>query len=313
MKAVSYADGKVKTSNIKKPIGDGVVVNVSSAGICGSDLHLLNSGAHSPHIAGHEISGITENGKHVAIEPIIPCSKCDDCYSGNYHLCKNNSKGMGMSINGGMTEQMIVPESCLIELDSRVPVQDACLVEPLAVAIHGFVKTKTKNHHRIAVIGGGTIGICTIAAARYLGCKVDLYAKYDHQIEAGLKLGAGELNGQYDRVIDCVGNDDTLKLSVNHCKPGSWLVLLGIPLKGINLPGLKTIMNEIKVLPSIMYSSTDGVKDFEIAAKVLAKFPNIGKTIITHRFSLEESEEAFRVAADKTSESIKVIFDPNIS
>ena len=46
MKAVSYADGKVKTSNIKKPIGDGVVVNVSSAGICGSDLHLLNSGAH---------------------------------------------------------------------------------------------------------------------------------------------------------------------------------------------------------------------------------------------------------------------------
>ena len=169
MKAISYADGKVKTSNIKKPIGDGVVVNVSSAGICGSDLHLLNSGAHSPHIAGHEISGITENGKHVAIEPIIPCSKCDDCYSGNYHLCKNNSKGMGMSINGGMTEQMIVPESCLIELDSRVPVQDACLVEPLAVAIHGFVKTKTKNHHRIAVIGGGTIGICTIAEARYLG------------------------------------------------------------------------------------------------------------------------------------------------
>ena len=67
MKAVSYADGKVKTSNIKKPIGDGVVVNVSSAGICGSDLHLLNSGAHSPHIAGHEISGITENGKHVAM------------------------------------------------------------------------------------------------------------------------------------------------------------------------------------------------------------------------------------------------------
>ena len=91
MKAVSYADGKVKTSVIKKPIGDGVIVNVSSAGICGSDLHLLESGAHSPHVAGHEISGITENGKHVAIEPIIPCSKCDNCYSGNYHLCKNNS------------------------------------------------------------------------------------------------------------------------------------------------------------------------------------------------------------------------------
>ena len=313
MKAVSYADGKVKTSVIKKPTGDGVIVNVASAGICGSDLHLLDSGAHSPHVAGHEISGITSNGKRVAIEPIIPCSKCNYCRIGNYHLCKNDSKGMGMTINGGMTEQMIVPESCLIELDSRVPVEDACLVEPLAVAIHGLVKTDTKNNHRIAVIGGGTIGICTVAAAKYLGCEVDLYAKYDHQMEAGIKLGAGELKGHYDRVIDCVGNEATLKLSINHAKPGAWLVLLGIPLQGINLPGLKTIMNEIKVFPSIMYSSTDGVRDFEIAAKVLAAFPEIGKTIITHRFSLDESEEAFRVAGDKTSESIKVIFDPNIS
>ena len=78
MKAVSYADGKVKTSIIKEPQGEGVLVDISSAGICGSDLHLLEAGSHSPHVAGHEISGITENGKYVAIEPIIPCSKCED-------------------------------------------------------------------------------------------------------------------------------------------------------------------------------------------------------------------------------------------
>ena len=68
MKAVSYADGKVKTADIPLPKGEGVLVDIASAGICGSDLHLLNSGAHSPHVAGHEISGITPNGKHVAIE-----------------------------------------------------------------------------------------------------------------------------------------------------------------------------------------------------------------------------------------------------
>ena len=96
MKAVSYADGKVKTSEIQKPSGKGVLVDIQSAGICGSDLHLLEAGAHSPHVAGHEISGITKNGKHVAIEPIIPCSDCEHCHSENYHLCKNESKGMGM-------------------------------------------------------------------------------------------------------------------------------------------------------------------------------------------------------------------------
>ena len=313
MKAVSYADGKVKTSIIKEPQGEGVLVDISSAGICGSDLHLLEAGSHSPHVAGHEISGITENGKYVAIEPIIPCSKCEDCISGNYHLCKINNKAMGMSINGGMAEKILVPEHCLIELDPKVPIKDACLVEPLAVALHGLMHTQTKDHHRIAVIGGGTIGLCAVVAANFIGCEVDLYAKYDHQVEAGQIFGAGELNGKYDRVVDCVGNGETLDLSAKTAKPGSWIVLLGIPTKGINLPGLRIIMNEIKIFPSIMYSSINGVKDFTVAAKVLSKYPKIGDTIITHRFGLDESKKAFQVAGDKRSKSIKVVFDPSRS
>ncbi len=88
MKAVSYSEGKVFTSNLDYPSGEGVLVNIESAGICGSDLHLLNSGAHSPHVAGHEIAGITSNGTHVAIEPIISCQKCLSCIAGDYHLCK---------------------------------------------------------------------------------------------------------------------------------------------------------------------------------------------------------------------------------
>ncbi len=310
MKAVSYSEGKVFTSNLDYPSGEGVLVNIESAGICGSDLHLLNSGAHSPHVAGHEIAGITSNGTHVAIEPIISCQKCSSCIAGDYHLCKIDFKGMGMSINGGMAEQIIVPENCLVKLNKRVPIKDACLVEPLAVALHGFIRTNTNSSHKIAVIGGGTIGMCAIAAANYLGCEVDLYAKYDHQKEAGTKLGAGIVDGLYDRVVDCVGSNDSLDLSSKSAKPGSWIIILGIPLSGINLPGLRVIMNEIKIFPSIMYGSTAGQKDFEIAAKLISTIPKLGDTIITHRFSLDDAEEAFSVAQDKTSNCIKVVFDP---
>lgn len=310
MKAVSYSDGKVFTSNIDFPSGEGVLVDVASAGICGSDLHILNSGAHSPHVAGHEIAGITSDGTHVAIEPIISCRKCKSCESGDYHLCKVDFQGMGMSINGGMAEQILVPEECLIKLDKRVAIEDACLVEPLAVALHGFIRTNTTSSHKIAVIGGGTIGMCAIAAAKYIGCEVDLFAKYDHQKEAGSKLGAGILEGLYDRVVDCVGTKETLDLSAKSAKPGSWIVLLGIPLEGINLPGLRVIMNEIKVFPSIMYGATSGIKDFEVAAKLISTSPTIGDTIITHRFPLHEAEEAFNVAQDKSSNCIKVVFDP---
>ena len=69
MRGVSYADGEVKTSTLEIPKGEGVLVDIVSAGICGSDLHLLNGGTHSPHVAGHEISGMTSTGIPVAIEP----------------------------------------------------------------------------------------------------------------------------------------------------------------------------------------------------------------------------------------------------
>jgi L-iditol 2-dehydrogenase len=310
MRAVSYSEGKVFTANIEPPKGEGVLVNISSAGICGSDLHLLNAGVHAPHVAGHEIAGVTSNGTPVAIEPIISCRKCNSCNEGDYHLCKKDFQGMGMSINGGMTEQMIVPEHCLIPLDKKILLKDACIIEPLAVALHGFIRTKTKSHHKIAVIGGGTIGLAAVAAAKFIGCVVDLHARYDHQKEAGDKLGAGSIDGLYDRVIDCVGTKETLGLSARAAKPGSWIVLLGIPMEGIILPGMKIIMNEIKLFPSIMYGASSGVKDFDQAAKLLALNPEIGSTMITHRFSLDDAEEAFRVAQDKNSKSIKVVFDP---
>ena len=310
MRAVSYSEGKVFTANIEPPKGEGVLVNISSAGICGSDLHLLNAGVHAPHVAGHEIAGVTSNGTPVAIEPIISCQKCHSCNEGDYHLCKKDFQGMGMSINGGMTEQMIVPEHCLIPLDRKILLKDACIIEPLAVALHGFIRTKTKSHHKIAVIGGGTIGLAAVAAAKFIGCVVDLHARYDHQKEAGDKLGAGSIDGLYDRVIDCVGTKETLGLSARAAKPGSWIVLLGIPMEGIVLPGMKIIMNEIKLFPSIMYGASSGVKDFDQAAKLLALNPEIGSTMITHRFSLDDAEEAFRVAQDKNSKSIKVVFDP---
>ena len=53
---------------------------------------------------------------------IISCRKCKSCESGDYHLCKVDFQGMGMSINGGMAEQILVPEDCLISLDKRVSI-----------------------------------------------------------------------------------------------------------------------------------------------------------------------------------------------
>ena len=91
-------------------------MNISSCGICGTDMDMLNNKGHFSHIAGHEMSGRLTDGTLVAIEPLEYCGGCSDCKSGNYNLCSNEKFQMiGLTSNGGMAEQIIVPEHCLAE------------------------------------------------------------------------------------------------------------------------------------------------------------------------------------------------------
>jgi threonine dehydrogenase-like Zn-dependent dehydrogenase len=122
-------------------VGKGVRVKVRSAGICGSDLHLLSSSdLPDPMVTlGHEVAGVTENGTAVAIEPLAPCEACDPCLRGEYNLCVRSSEMiLGLGLDGGMADEMIVPERSLVRLPSGVDPRDASLVEPMAVLIHSF-------------------------------------------------------------------------------------------------------------------------------------------------------------------------------
>ena len=105
---------------------------------------------------------------------------------------------------------MYVPEHCLVSLDKNMDLRNSSLVEPIAVAVHGYKITDTKSKHRVAVVGGGSIGQCAVVTAYSMGCKVDLYARYDHQKEAAEIWGASEPKGEYDRVVDTVGNPEAL-------------------------------------------------------------------------------------------------------
>ena len=97
MRAVRSKDGTVFVTDVAPPAGDGVKVKVASAGICGSDLHLLASGWPLPNTLGHEVAGITPNGRAVAIEPVAPCGQCEFCQAGTYQLCV---KGAGAIVFG---------------------------------------------------------------------------------------------------------------------------------------------------------------------------------------------------------------------
>lgn len=312
MKAVRCKDHKACLAHVPAPAGEGVRVRIAAAGICGSDLHMIAMGFPLPFTLGHEISGVTDNGTAVAVEPIAACGHCACCQRGEYNLCTLGSQTvLGVGQDGGMAEEMIVPERCLVPLPSGLAVQDACLVEPLAVAVHGIAMVRPAHRDRVAVVGGGTIGLCAVAIARLATREVCLLARHDRQKAAGERLGATlQPTGEYDLVIDCAGTSESLAEAVRLCRPGATVLLLATYWAGLTLPAFEFSMKQLRIVSSASYCRQGLSRDVDVAAAAMAMNPRIAECLITHRLPLDAAEEAFAIAADRKGGAIKVTINP---
>ncbi|MTB22165.1 MAG: alcohol dehydrogenase catalytic domain-containing protein, partial [Actinobacteria bacterium] len=285
MRAVRCPEGLPTVVDIPEPTGDGVLVTVASAGICGSDLHLLSFGL--PATFGHEFAGTLADGTPVAVEPIDPCHVCDACIDGNTQLCvRGPSMAFGVGRDGGMAEKVLVPISSIARLPVGVAASNGCLVEPLAVAVHGVRRGNIRGSDRVAVIGGGTIGQTALVVAQQTGAKVDLSARHERQIEAATRLGAGSLDGNgYDVVIEAAGTASALAEAADRCRPGGTIVLLGSYWDGtVEMPGMAIGMKELTLVPAVMYGRSGPSRDVDVAATILAQRPELSDIIVTHRF-----------------------------
>ena len=310
MRAVRSTEEGIRLAEVPEPEGPGVGVAIRATSICGSDLSLIQAGP-LPVTLGHEFAGVLDDGRAVAIEPIKACGTCDQCRQDDYRRCRLGPQTfLGIGCDGGMAERVMVPERCLVPLPDGLPVSDASLVEPLAVTLHGLRLGGARDGQRVAVVGAGSIGLLCVAGARSLGCDVGLVARHPAQIEAGERLGAKEAEGEYDLVVDCAGSESGLARAGELSAPGATLVLLGAYWGQVPLPGVAVMLKEIHVAPSITYNRHAGERDVDAAAELLASDPEIAATLITHRFPLNEAPEAFRVAEDRKSGSIKVVLEP---
>jgi L-iditol 2-dehydrogenase len=309
MRAVRCCDGKVEVVDVPRMPEEGVRVRVRSAGICGSDLHLIRGGYPLTVTLGHEFAGELDDGRHVAVEPLVPCGSCDFCLEKRFNLCRRGTSIlMGVERDGGMTDEVWVPERCIVPLAENVSSQVGCLVEPLAVAMHGVRKAGIRSGERVAVVGAGSIGLSAVAAAQSLGAQVDLIARHDQQRKAGDALGAGlEVEGEYRVVIDCAGTPDALNKAAFHCLPGGTLLMLSTPWDGMTLPAMTIFLKEIACVPSSMYSHDADDSDFEAAARMLASRPEIPEVLINHRLDLDAAPNSFEFAVDCKAGAILVV------
>lgn len=309
MKAIKVVDKKPVLVDVPEPSSQDVKVKIISSSICGSDIHMIAEGAFGDHIIGHEFSGIAEDGRAVAIEPISGCGQCIACGEGHRIHCDAGIYVMGVLGDGGMAEYATVPAANLLALPTGLDIRIASLVEPLAVAVHGLDRASVREGDRVLIIGAGPIGLAIGAALRGRGLSYDIIARHDHQKIAAEKLGAGQhLDGQYDVVMDAVGSSASLQQAVQMVKSMGRIGLVGVGWDTIGLPP-EFSSKEAVLIPSMGYNCKSPHRSFEEAGRILHQRPDISEAIVSHRFPLDAVTEAFATAADRSAGALKVVFD----
>jgi threonine dehydrogenase-like Zn-dependent dehydrogenase len=288
----------------------GVRVTVTASGICGSDLHMISFGP-SPVTLGHEFCGRLNDGTPVAVLPAVRCGRCSRCRAGEPQQCTAVLQAMyGTTLDGGLADQVWVDPTCITPLPATLGLDVACLVEPLAVALHGVHRAGVVPGARVLVIGGGPIGLCAIALADHLGGIVDAQANRPERQSAAEQLGAVRADGtDYDIVLDAAGTQGSMDQATSLVRPGGTLAILASFWQPVTV-SMSLLMKEVTLVPAFTYGHHHGTAEFDDAVRLLGALPDLPLALITHRFPLEDASEAFRVASDPTSGAIKVVVEP---
>jgi threonine dehydrogenase-like Zn-dependent dehydrogenase len=309
VRAVRNAPTGVEVVDIDEPEGDGELVRVAATGICASDLNYVRWG--STQIAGHEFAGTLADGTPVAVEAIFGCGACRQCEQGSYNLCERGPTGLGMTDPGGMCEWFRAPRHALVSLPERLDLADACLVEPASVAWHSCHVGGIGPDTRVAIVGAGAIGILAAASAQTMGATdVAVEARHPHQHDARERIGAATPTADYDIVIETGGSESALHRAVELTRPGGTVVYVGVYDPDTTWPHHEAFLREVALRPSLGYCGHDGRREFAESAGMLASRPELAPMLITHRFSIDDAPEAYRVAADKSQGVFRVVVEP---
>jgi L-iditol 2-dehydrogenase len=306
------------------------LINVTSIGVCGSDLHWFEESGigdarlNQPLVLGHEfgavIAGGPRAGERVAVDPAIPCMRCEYCTEGNSNLCEHTIFSGHGNQDGALREFMAWPAENLHRLPESLTDDDAAMLEPLGVAIHGVDLGHIKTGMTVGVFGAGPIGLLIQQVARVAGATT-LYAtdRRAHRLDAAAELGAhktyqaddarseaaailSETRGRgVDVAFECAGDNAAVEAACAATKPGGTVVLMGIPAD--DRTAFTASIARRKGLTIRMARRMKPVYPRAIALLTQGRV-NV-RALVTHRFPLAQTAQAFAVAARR--EGLKVI------
>ena len=339
VKLVSPRNLVIGESEKPAPDGKSAIIRVSSCGICGSDLHLWESGLDMNNkpglIMGHEFAGVLEDpgerkdlkpGDRVAIIPLNPCGVCSPCRQGHLQICSESTRRVSIGLNspGAYAEYVSFRSDMVRKLPDTISDLEAAMIEPASVSLHAVKTAGITTGDKVLITGSGTIGLLCAAWARISGAARIFIAEVNNaRAEAAVRLGDADevvdakdpkfvskikkaTAGGVDIVIDASGADAAINAAISALKIKGTLVLAGVSVKPQLLATLPVTRKEITLKGSYAY----GVEEFELAMdfsarKVLALEKYVSRTV-----GLNEVQEACEVLHSGKTGDVKIIIKP---
>ena len=307
------------------------VVRMSIVGICGSDVH-ASHGRHPfvplPYLPGHEVVGtVTEIGNgvdlalgsRVVVEPILACGHCKYCADGRYNLCATMTFFGCTAPAGGMADAFVLPANRLVPVPDELDDLQAALIEPLSTPVHAVALAGPDlTGKSVAILGSGTIGLLTLAAARHAGAaRIAVADPLPVKRQLAKRLGADsvwdptaadfvsqvreDLGTSADVVFDCVSVQGTVDQAMALAVKGGTVVIVGVPAAPVTVPLPEIQDLQVRVQGSATYTRDD----YYIAMDMLRSGLVKAEDIITAQYPIDQAAEAFAEAS--SGRQVKVV------
>lgn len=331
-------DLRLEEFPVQDPAQGEVQVMMHSVGICGSDVSYWKKGCigdfivKAPMILGHESAGKVVKvgpgvthlkvGDRVALEPGVPCRMCDFCKGGRYNLCPDVVFLATPPVHGNLARLHNHSADFCYKLPDHVSYEEGALLEPLSVGVHACRRAGVSLGHKVFICGAGPIGLVCLLTAKCMGAaEVVMTDISETRLAVAKEMGADHtvlvktkdgkqlakrvestLDAMPDITIECSGAESSIQTGIYATKSGGVLVLVGLGPAEVTIPIVNAAVREVDIRGIFRYANC-----YPTALAMIASGKVNARRLITHRFKLEQSLEAFQTAYTGEGGAIKVM------
>jgi threonine dehydrogenase-like Zn-dependent dehydrogenase len=316
MKAALFDGKKLHLQeDYPEPNHEETIVKISLAGVCGTDLEILDGYMDYQGILGHEFVGIVVKsknkdliGKRVVGEINVGCGECPSCKSGMERHCPNRTVLGILRRDGAFAEFLALPEKNLHIIPDSVTDEQAVFVEPLAAAFEITQQVDLKSEWNVGIVGDGRLAQLIANVLKLYCAKIVCFGKHENKLANLKKFGIdtrlkiiSDDEHRFDLVVEATGNNSGFVDAMKLVKPRGIVVLKSTIASKENLDLTSAVVNEVTLIGSRCGT-------FRPAIEALASGKISIDCLIDSTYPLNKFQEAIKHA--KKPNTLKVFLKP---